>query len=236
VNHPLPAPESAPLRAAIPHALPYFAFLAVLQAGAFLPPGLQGAVLPVQVAVPGVLFAIFLARGAYPELRGYRPGTGGLLVDVGAGLAIAALWTLPYLLVDSLPRGEEVFDPAQLGAERSALAWGIRALGYAAVTPFVEELFVRSLLWRWIAAGLDGDFRSVPVGARVGSAAVVTTLLFALAHQPWEWPVAIPTGAAFAALLWSRGHLMSCVIAHVVANGTILALAYGYPDRFGFFV
>lgn len=228
---------SSPFRAAVPHALPYVGFLLVLEAGRFLPEELRGAVLPVQAVVPALLFLFFLARGAYPELRGYRPGAGGLALDVGAGLAIAALWTLPYLLVDALPRGAgEAFDPAQLGAEHIALAWGLRALGYAAVTPFVEELFVRSLLWRWIAAGLDGDFRTVPVGARVLRAAVLSTLLFAAAHQLWEWPVAIPTGAVFAALLWTRRHLMACVVAHAVANGTILALAWAHPDRFAIFV
>ena len=227
-----------PLAAALPYALPYLGFLLVLEAGRLLPEGAQAWVLPVQVAVPGLLLLGFLARGAFPELRGPRASAGARLADVLLGLAIAALWTTPYLLVDTLPRPapEAAFDPAVLGEARRGVAWALRATGFALVTPFVEELFVRGLLWRWIASGAGSEFRHVPPAVRDGRAAVGTTLVFTVTHVPWEWIVALPTGALLAAWLWRRGDLRACIRAHLVANAALLLGAWALPGRFAIFL
>lgn len=229
---------SGPLRAALPYALPYLGFLGVLEVGRALPEAWGPWVLPVQVAVPGLLLLAFLAAGAFPELRGPRASARARLADVGLGLALAALWTLPYLAVDALPRPgpEGAFDPARLGPGREALAWTLRGAGFVLVTPFVEELFVRGLLWRWIASGAGGDFRGAPPAARDLRAAVGTTLVFTITHMPWEWAVALPTGALLAAWLWRRGDLRACVRAHAVANGALFALAALRPETFARFL
>lgn len=228
---------TARLAAAAPHALPYLAFLGVVEVARWAP-GDGGWALPWKVALPGLLFLGFLVRGHYPELGGGRRLARGLGLDVALGLGIAALWTLPYLAFDALPRpeGEAGFDPSVLGSGREAVALGLRAAGFALVTPFVEELFVRSLVWRWLAAGAGGDFRRVAAGAPSARAAVGTTIVFTITHVPWEWPVALPTGALLAGWLLWRRHLGACVVAHAVANATILGLAWVRPGTFGFFL
>lgn len=226
------------LAAALPYALPYLAFLLVLEAARVLPAAWAGVLLALQVALPGLLLLGYGLQGAYPELRGPCAGPRAWLRDAALGLAIAGLWTAPYLWLDGMPEppAEGAFDPRVLGASHALLAWVVRGLGFAVVTPFVEELFVRSLLWRWIAAGREGDLRHVPVGARSRRAAVGTTLLFAAAHMPWEWPVALPTGALFAAWLWWLRDLRACVRAHAMANAALLLLAWARPETFAVFL
>jgi CAAX prenyl protease-like protein len=200
---------------------PYAAFLVIVELSARLP-GAAPLLLPLRVALPAVLLFAFWRRGAYAELRGHRFGAATAL-DVACGLAIAALWVAPYLLVPSLAR-KAPFDADQLGAEHRALALGLRLAGFACVTPFVEELFVRSFVTRFAASFERGDFRLlplVPLGAR---AFVVSALWFTFTHAPWEWWVALPTGIALNAWLMARRHLVPCIVAHAVANAALWAL------------
>ena len=126
----------------------------------------------------------------YPELRGYRPTLDGLALDVGIGLMGAALWVAPFLLVDSMRPDDPGFDREQLGASWVGLVLALRAVGYAGVTPFVEELFVRSWLMRFIDV-FDRrlDFRRVPIARFSWRSFLVVTVYFVLSHAPWEWGV-----------------------------------------------
>jgi uncharacterized protein len=126
----------------------------------------------------------------------------------------------PYLLWPSLARGEP-FDPSLLGEERRTLTLALRLAGFALVTPFVEELFVRSFLLRFAETLERGDFRSVPIARFAWRGFVTTVLWFTFTHAQWEWWVAFPTGIAFNLWLYARGHLMACVVAHAVANAAI---------------
>jgi CAAX prenyl protease-like protein len=204
----------------VPYLAPYGAFLALVELRSHLPE-LAAPLFVLRVVVPATLLAWFWRRGAFAELRGYAAGAA-TLADVAAGVAIAALWVGPYLLWPSLTRGE-AFDATLLGERAATLA--MRLLGFALVTPLMEELFVRSFLHRFapvLARG--GDFRAEPI-ARFGWVAFTTTVLwFTFTHAPWEWPVAFATGAAFNAWLYWRRHLVACVIAHAAANATIWAL------------
>jgi CAAX prenyl protease-like protein len=213
---------------ALPYVAPYAVFLGLVEAESRFPAA-AFALFPLRVLAPAALVAFFWRRGDFPELRGYRPSLATLF-DVAAGLAIAALWLGPYLLVPSLPRGDP-FDPALLGEGNRSLALLLRLIGFAAVTPFVEELFVRSFLLR-IAETLDGgDFRKLPVGRFALRGFVVTVLWFTATHALWEWWVALPTGIALNLWLYRRRHLLACVIAHAAANAAIWALVVLGPGR-----
>jgi CAAX prenyl protease-like protein len=204
-----------------PYVAPYAAFLLFLE----LQGRVASAAAPLfvaRVAVPALLFAWFWRRGAYPELRSYRADARTLL-DVAVGVAIAALWVGPYLLWPSLPRGEP-FDPALLGADERALTLGVRLLGFALVTPFVEELFVRSFLLRFADAFERGDFRQEPIARFTLRSFLVTVGWFTFTHAPWEWWVALPAGIAFNAWLYWRREIGACVVAHAAANAAVWAL------------
>jgi CAAX prenyl protease-like protein len=193
----------------------------LVELGARLPTA-EPALLPLRVAAPAALLAWFWRRGAYPELRRYRFGAGAL-ADGLAGLAIAALWVGPYWLWPALPRGD-AFDAALLGESHRSLALGVRLVGFAIVTPFVEELFVRSFLLRFAETLERGDFRSEPIARFAWRGFATTALWFTFSHAQWEWPVALPTGIAFNAWLYWRRDLMACVIAHAAANAALWAL------------
>jgi CAAX prenyl protease-like protein len=181
----------------------------------------------------------FLARGDLSELRGYRPGGRGLAQDVLVGLAIAALWVGPFLLIPSLPRPgpEEGFDTLAFGAGREALAFGLRLIGFACVTPVMEELFVRSFLIRLVDV-VDGDmnFRKVPIGRYSLRSFLVTVVWFTFTHVSWEWVVAPVAGAIFNLWLYRRRHLGATIVAHAVANASIWLLVVLGPDRFRIFL
>ena len=204
---------------ALPYALPYLAFGVVLSLkgeGAHVGWALA------QVLAPAVLIAGFAFRGAYPELSGFRPRISSGLADIAVGLGIAALWLVPFLAFDVLPRPgpEAAFDPGEAGMRGVNLA--LRFAGFALVTPFMEELFVRSFLIRFLDV-FDGeaDFREIPIGRFAWRSFIGTVLWFTVTHQTWEWLVALPTGIVLNLWLYRRRHLGSVVLAHATANAAI---------------
>ena len=213
---------------------PYGSFLILVEIAGRTPDGLAGVMLVAKVLVPALLVAGYAWRGAYPELRGYRPSPTSALSDVAVGVAIAALWMGPFLLWPDLPRPDpgEGFDPEQLGAEARSLVLATRLVGFAVVTPFVEELFVRSFLHR-LADVLSGDLRfgRVPMARFSWRAFSVTVVWFTFTHVPWEFGVAFVAGVVFNLWLYRRRHLGACVVAHAAANASIwLGVVLGPGD------
>lgn len=207
-----------------PYLLPMVAFLGLIEIGRRAPESAAGAFLVARAAVPFALLVYFYARGAYPELRGLRTTVGGLALDVLVGIAGAALWMAPYLFVDSLrPEPDEAFDPAMLGPSLVGVALGLRAFGYALVTPFVEELFVRSWLARYVDVfDREVDFRDVPIARFTWRSFLAVVVYFTLSHVPWEYPVALAWVLLTQAWFYHRGHLLPLVIVHAASNLSIL--------------
>jgi CAAX prenyl protease-like protein len=204
-----------------PYLAPYGALVGLAELGGWLP-ALAAPLLAARVVLPALLVLVAWRLGAYPELaapqRRIRPQ------DAALGLAVAALWLAPYLLWPALPRGAP-FDPDALGPELRPAWLALRLVGFAVVSPLVEELFVRSFLHRAVEAWPAWpDFARLPLGRPHGAAFVVTLVWFALSHAPWEWWVALPTGAIFNLWLYRRGSLASVWLGHAVANAAIGAL------------
>lgn len=222
-----------------PYLGPYGLFLLLVEVGARVPEGLVGPFRILRVVLPGLWLLYFARRGRLPELSGYRPGVAGGAADVAFGIAIAALWMGPYLLLPSLPRPgpEEGYQPVAFGPGNEAFAYALRLVGFAAVTPFVEELFVRSFLMR-LADVVDThmDFRRVPIARFTWRSFLVTVVWFTFTHVPWEWPVALVAGVLFNLWLYRRRHLGAVVVAHAAANAAIwLAVVLG-PDAWRIFL
>lgn len=216
-----------------PYWVPFFGFLALVSIGAGLPDALQPLWLLVKVALPGGLCLWFAARGAYPELRGFRATPGGVALDVCVGLAGAALWVAPYLLFDRLRPDAEGFDPALFGAGREELALAVRGVGYAVVTPLVEELFMRSWLLRYLEVFDRGrDFREVPIAHFSWRSFLLVLAFFLASHAPWEWWVM--SVWALGSMLWfyHRKHIVPLIVVHAVTNAAILAFAIWGQGRF----
>jgi CAAX prenyl protease-like protein len=210
-----------------PYLLPYFGFMVIVQIAAKTPASWSLAMLVVKPAVPGLLILFFFSRGAYAELRGYRPGLGRVLQNIAVGVGLTAVWMGPYFLVDALPRPapEEGFDPLMAGESGVALVLGLRMLGYALVTPLFEEIFIRSWLLRYIEVfDTRRDFRDVPIAHFDTRSFIVTSIFFTLGHMMWEWPVAIVWVLLSNLWFYRQGHLMDVVIVHATTNATILAV------------
>jgi CAAX prenyl protease-like protein len=149
------------------------------------------------------------------------------------GLVGALLWVAPFLLYDALRPEEPGFDPRQLGERAVPVALSLRALGYAGVTPFVEELFVRSWLIRFIDVfDQRRDFRKLPIARFTWRSFLVTVGFFVFTHQSWEWGVMLGWTLLTMAWFYHRGHLLPVVIAHAVTNGAIFAFVVLFDGRF----
>jgi CAAX prenyl protease-like protein len=209
------------------------AFLALVEVGRRAPDSAAGALLALRVVVPGALIAWYAARGSYPELRGLR-ADARLLLDVAVGLLGAALWIGPFLLVDSLRPEEGGFDPnLAFGAGGTALALALRGVGYALVTPFVEELFVRSWLIRYADVfDTRRDFRDVPIARFTWRSFLVVVVYFVFTHATWEWGVMLAWTLLTMAWFYHRGHLLPLVLVHAVTNGAIFAFVLLCDGRF----
>jgi CAAX prenyl protease-like protein len=207
-------------------------FLALIEIGSRVPDHWALAFLALKVAIPGGAVAVYAWRGAYPELRGLRLSSA-IALDVAVGLLGAVLWVGPFLLFAGLRPDGPGFAPEAFG-ERAGWAWTLRGIGYAAVTPFVEELFVRSWLLRFIDVfDQRKDFRKVPIGLFRWRSFLVVSLYFVLSHQPWEWGVMAVWTLLTMAWFYHRRSLVALVIVHAVTNGAIfafVALADGRLD------
>ena len=209
-----------------PYLLPMIVFLLLASFGGRFPESLAPAVFVAKVALPGGMLLYFALRGSYPELRGWNPTAGKIAGDVAIGLLGTLLWCGPFLLFPSLRPEEPGFDPEQLGASLVGFTLLVRAIGYAGVTPFVEELFVRSWLLRYLAVlGERKDFRKVPIGQFAWPSFVITTAYFVFSHMPWEWGVMLAWTLLTMFWLYHRKHIASLILVHAVTNGSILALA-----------
>jgi len=153
----------------------------------------------------------------------------------------------PYLFIDSMRPDEPGFDPSLWGASLVPLALAMRTLGFGVVTPFMEELFVRSWLLRYAdVCDKRDDFRDVPIARFSSRSFAVVLIWFTLSHAFWEWPVAIPWMVGTMLWFYYRKNVLSLVITHAASNLGILAFvilesgrwldAQGNPISLWFFV
>lgn len=206
-----------------PYLTPIFSFLALVEIGGRASPGLAPAFAVAKVLVPIAVLIYHARRSGYPELRGLEWSAKDLLLDVAVGVAGAALWIAPYLWIAAARPGVDVaFDPQELGVSREWLALSLRAFGFAVVTPFAEELFVRG----WLARYADifdrsGDFRDVPIARYSFRSFATVVIFFTLSHMGWEWPVAILWIIGTQLWFYRRRHLLPLVLVHAVSNASI---------------
>ena len=206
-----------------PYWAPMVSFLAIVELSGRVATPFAPIFLVLRVAVPLGLFVFFAMRNAYPELRGARWGVWAL-ADVAIGLLGAALWIAPFLIFDGLRPDDPGFDVDQLGSHGAWLTMALRAIGYTCVTPFVEELFVRSWLLRYVdVAETRRAFRAVPIARFTWRSFGIVSLYFVFSHASWEWGVMFVWTMLTMAWFYHRKHIAPLVLVHAVTNGAIFA-------------
>ena len=108
------------------------------------------------------------------------------------------------------------WNPFAVFGDDSPMAWmcvAIRIGGSTLMVPALEEVFYRSMLYRWIARP---DFMNQALGVFAWKPFLVTSFLFGLAHH--EWLAGIVCGLAYQWLVCRKKRLGDAMTAHAVTN------------------
>lgn len=164
--------------------------------------------------VAGVL--VYVRRVEHRPLASLRftsPGVGGVLIGIGAGIAMVAALAAIYLALFPALGVDEDADVSLLGM--MPLWWRILSVVRAAVG---EEVVFR---------GYAIERLELATGRR-WLAALVSWAIFTLAHVgPWGWAhllVAGTGGAILTALYLWRRNLWVNIIAHAIVDGVAVLL------------
>ena len=164
-------------------------------------------------------------RSLYTELARWRLDGTSVLI----GVIICILWVGLEGLYPVYSSAGTHYDPTIFDTPVFGFLILARFAGSVLVAPFIEELFCRSFLMRYV---IDARWQDVPIGAYTFGSFAIVTLFFGFSH--FRWLPGILTAILLNLLLYRTKNLSSCVVAHATAN--LLLLAYVvYAGKWGFF-
>lgn len=198
-------------------AIPFAAFIALMALEPWLAGLLDGVLNPRWLyGIRGLVVAglLLLFWHKFDELAGLgQLRAKEILLAIGSGLAVLAIWLLLDSGVFLLGDAGKGFDPRSADG---SLDWSLalmRLAGSALLVPVMEELFWRSLVMRWLESS---DFAAVDP-AQVGiRALVLSSLVFGFEHS--QWAAGIVAGLVYGWLYMRSRNLWVAVIAHAVTN------------------
>jgi len=205
----------------LPYVGPFCVFLILLvlsKAVPWPPLMMQAGFATVMLAVIGVAFPGVMTSGDEWRVHNWA---GTLLL--GAGVFV--LWISPDLLFPGYHHFW-LFENAVMGKAATSLSAGsqsqpavlwLRAFRAVAIVPFIEEIFWRGWLMRWI---VSSKFKSVPLGTWSAQAFWVVALLFASEHGPY-WDVGLAAGVLYNWWMVRTRSLGDLVLAHAVTNACL---------------
>ncbi len=182
--------------------------------------GAAAALYPVRVIVVGAVLLLVSRRVL--SIRASRPMASALL-----GIAVFAVWVGPDLLWPTY-RSHWLFQNAIMGTTASSVPASTRSdilfilfrtVGCVALVPFVEEIFWRGWLARWL---IKPEFEQIPLGTFTTFSFFISALLFASEHGPY-WEVGLIAGLAYNWWMMRTRNLADCILAHVVTNACLSA-------------
>ena len=181
---------------------------------------------PLQTIICGGMLVFFWKH--YEITWDRRIIIGAIMGAVGIGF-----WILPTHLYTTMGYTEDTvgwlkhlgFDARENGFDTNDMTnataiWTttiFRFLRAAVVVAFVEEIFWRGFLMRFLLK-MDGDYWRVPFGKFHWVTFVVTTLAFVFIHQPVDFAGAVVYGTLMYFLaVWTKS-LAACIVMHGVSN------------------
>jgi CAAX prenyl protease-like protein len=147
------------------------------------------------------------------------------------GLVVFLLWISPQQFFGSPPRTAG-FNPNIFG-DQSALYWPtlvFRFLRLVVVVPFIEEIFWRGFLLRFL---IDENFDRVRFGTFSWVSFSIVTLGFGFSHARPDWIAALATGMLYNGVAYRTKSLSSCVLTHAITN-LLLGLWIMKTGQWGF--
>jgi hypothetical protein len=151
----------------------------------------------------------------YTELSKWKFSITSFVV----GIVIFVLWVGLDGLYPVYASADVYYDLSIFNTSIFILLLAVRLIGSVIVAAFIEELFNRSFLLRYI---IDADYRSVPIGTYTPLSFIIVTLFFGFAH--FQWLPALITAALLNLLIYKEKHISACITAHATAN--LLLLVY----------
>jgi CAAX prenyl protease-like protein len=222
-------PEKRKLAA---YTLPFAAFLALLALNGALKKidnlfWLSSAeywLYPTQAILCGGLLIWFRHKYDFDRLR--RPFFAGFIAVV-----VFLVWISPQAFLGFSARTLG-FNP-DIFARQPLLYWLttiFRFLRLVVVVPFVEEIFWRGFLLRFL---VDENFGRVRFGTFSLLSFAVVMLGFGFSHAAADWPAALLTGILYNGVAYRTKSLSSCILAHAVTN-LLLGLWIMKTKQWGF--
>lgn len=204
-------------RGLLAHALPMLLFVLLLglssglksPGGALWRTAPEFWIYPLQTLLCAGLLVFF--RREYPLAAPRR-----LIFTIGIALLVFGLWIAPQQLLH-LPARQLGFNPDRF-AGSLGLYWStliLRFVRLAIVVPFLEEIFWRGFLLRYLIAE---RFQTVPFGAFSWLSFSVVTLAFCFSHARPDWPAALLAGGLYNLIAYRTKSLSSCILAHGLTN------------------
>jgi CAAX prenyl protease-like protein len=196
-------------------------------------------VYPLQTLVAASLLWRYRRHYTFAPMRGFAMAAGFALIGIVWWCLPALIWqkvsgaggTVPgwagWLGFAERAKG---FDPTLFRDHPfwQAGALVMRFTRMVLVVPFVEEIFWRGFLMRYVQAD-GGDFQRIPFGRHSWPAFAITTVGFMLVHDSTDWLGALGFGSLTYLLAVRTKSLGACVFMHAVAN--LLLGAYVLATR-----
>lgn len=163
----------------------------------------------------------------------FRPiGKMEAIWGVVIGLLGIALWIIPAEIssrcgIDNewskwlgmTSRSKPGYDPTLLEHTPWAYAASVamRFVRMTVAVAFLEELFMRGFLWRYLAHP-EGEFQKVPIGVWSVRGIVGSILIFTVGHSVPDLAACLIYGILISWLAWKTHSLGACVLCHGVSN------------------
>lgn len=144
---------------------------------------------------------------------------------VVVGIGVFVIWVgldgyyppIQNVLSWEIPKEKEApWNPFEFFSQSIFWAWFfvvVRIAGSTLVVPFIEEVFYRSFVYRWL---IREKFEEIPLGQWDKRSFLITGIIFGLVH--FEWLPGILCGFAYQFLVVRKKRLGDAMTAHAITN------------------
>ena len=178
---------------------------------------------------------VFVGAWLIWEMRAFVPEMRWAMSweAVAVGIGVFVMWVgidpyYPKINLFWVDTEESIWNPFKQYGEGSGFAWAficIRIAGMTLVVPPLEEVFFRSLVYRYL---IRYEFLAVPLNQLHWTALLVTSLIFASEH--FQWLAGILCGLAYQWLVLRKNRLGDAMTAHGITNFLLGIYVYSTGD------